>query len=74
MKQIQINPITKQVNSVRVAIDIAPDKGMAVATVYYEGMIDGSTIFIEGAEYDAWGTDDNYIYDLILSKLGLQKA
>lgn len=27
---------------------------------------------IEGAEYDAWGTDDNYIKDLVASKLGLE--
>lgn len=27
---------------------------------------------IEGAEYDAWGTDDNYIKELIASKLGLE--
>ena len=25
-------------------------------------------------EYSAWGNDDNYIVDLILSKLGLEKA
>lgn len=29
-------------------------------------------IVIEGAEYDAWGTDDNYIKDLVASKLGLE--
>ena len=27
---------------------------------------------IEGSEYDAWGTDDNYLKDLIASKLGLE--
>ena len=25
-------------------------------------------------EYEQWGTDDNYIYDLVLSKLGLVEA
>jgi len=25
-------------------------------------------------EYTAWGNDDNYIVDLLLSKLGLEKA
>ena len=28
-------------------------------------------IVVEGAEYDAWGTDDNYLKSLIASKLGL---
>lgn len=27
---------------------------------------------IEGSEYDAWGTDDNYIKELVASKLGLE--
>lgn len=27
---------------------------------------------IEGAEYDAWGNDDNYLKQLIASKLGLE--
>ena len=27
---------------------------------------------IEGVEYDAWGTDDNYLKSLIASKLGLE--
>lgn len=29
---------------------------------------------IEGAEFDAWGSDDKYIKDLILAKLGLEEA
>ena len=28
---------------------------------------------IEGSEYEYWGNDDNYIFDLILNKLGLVK-
>lgn len=29
-------------------------------------------IVIEGEEYNAWGTDDNYLKSLIASKLGLE--
>lgn len=29
-------------------------------------------LIIEGAEYDAWGTDDSYIKELVASKLGLE--
>jgi hypothetical protein len=32
------------------------------------------TIELTEEEYSAWGNDDNYIVDLILSKLGLEKA
>jgi len=28
---------------------------------------------IEGAEYAAWGTDDTYLTDLVLQKLGLTR-
>ena len=29
---------------------------------------------IEGDEYNAWGDDDNYIINLVLTKLGLTKT
>ena len=29
-------------------------------------------LIIEGVEYDAWGTDDDYIKNLVASKLGLE--
>lgn len=32
------------------------------------------TIWLTKEEYDAWGNDDNYIVDLVLSKLDLEKA
>ena len=31
-------------------------------------------IILTQEEYDGWGNDDNYIVDLLLSKLGLEKA
>lgn len=30
-------------------------------------------VIIEGQEYQAWKNDDNYIIDLVMSKLGLTK-
>lgn len=32
------------------------------------------TIWLTQDEYNAWGDNDDYIVDLILSKLGLEKA
>jgi hypothetical protein len=29
-------------------------------------------IVVEGPEYDAWGSDDNYLKELVASKLGLE--
>ena len=31
------------------------------------------TVRIEGAEYDAWGNNDEYLINLVLQKLGLHK-
>ncbi len=37
-------------------------------------LVDNKVFKIEGTEYSSWGTDDTYIVDLILSKLGMTKA
>ena len=34
-------------------------------------LVDNKVFKIEGAEYSNWGTDDTYIVNLILSKLGM---
>jgi hypothetical protein len=74
MKKIQIKPITRQITDIRVSLNIDTEGKMVYASIYYDGTMDISNITIQGDEYDAWGSDDNYIYDLILSKAGLQKA
>lgn len=35
------------------------------------GLIDSKFLLIEGEEYNNWGNDDDYLRDLILSKLNL---
>ena len=74
MKQIQIKPITKQISNVRISLSLYTEENKVISSVYYEDQMTSVNVVIEGAEYDAWGSDDNYIYDLILSKLGLEKA
>jgi len=36
--------------------------------------LDNKIVKIEGEEYNAWGDDDNYIINLVLTKLGLTKT
>ena len=49
-------------------------------TAYVNCMVIGEkntnpySIELTADEYAAWGNDDNYIVDLVLSKLGLEKA
>lgn len=38
-----------------------------------ENVISHQNITISGEEYENWGSDDNYIENLILTKLGVQK-
>jgi hypothetical protein len=37
-------------------------------------LLDNKIVRIEGDEYNAWGDDDNYITNLVLTKLGLTKT
>jgi|TARA_B110000967_G_C18671031_1_gene453039 hypothetical protein len=37
-------------------------------------LLDNKFVKIEGEEYDNWSSDDNYIVDLALTKLGLTKS
>jgi hypothetical protein len=36
-------------------------------------LLDNKYVKISGDEYNAWGDDDNYIINLVLTKLGLTK-
>lgn len=38
-----------------------------------DNVISVESVLISGEEYNNWGSDDNYIENLILTKLGLQK-
>jgi hypothetical protein len=72
MKSIEIKTITRNFNQVRIGIEILDNK--AYATCRIDGLSEALNCIIEDDEYDAWGSDDNYIYNLVLSKLGLEKA
>jgi hypothetical protein len=37
-------------------------------------LVDNQVFKIEGTEYSNWGTDDHYIVDLILNKLGMTRV
>jgi hypothetical protein len=37
-------------------------------------IFENDRIYVIGEEFAAWGSDDNYIIDLALTKLGLEKA
>jgi hypothetical protein len=78
--KVQIKPVTKISTEVELNIVVFTDpiennrtKASATVKLLGEGIFDTKSVIIEADEYDAWGSDDNYIYDLILSKVGLER-
>ena len=71
--KIKIKPVLKEVSNVYINLDILPELSKVIANVRYEGFTETEIVVIEGEEYNAWGSDDNYIYNLILSKSGLER-
>jgi len=77
--KIEIKPLIKTATTLDMDVMIveSPADGNKAHITYRilgDGVIVPGVLIIAGAEYDAWGSDDNYLYDLILSKLGLERA
>jgi hypothetical protein len=67
LRQNNINNIKLRINSFELF------KKITIFVSLYENsdLIDNKLINISDEEYANWGTDDKYIIDLVLSKLGL---
>lgn len=68
--------ITNTIN--RVAINISKIdlfKSVTIAASLYNDkkLLTNKIITLTGAEYDAWGNNDQYIIDITLEKLGLKE-
>lgn len=78
MQNISITPKTFTIDSVRIdTLNYSVNESATFSVLLCkEGGIpvESHRIEITGSEFDAWGSDDNYVIDLILAKLGLQKA
>lgn len=58
-------------------IEMILDSHVTMAVRYLNdngNLLDNKIVKIEGDEYNAWGDDDNYIINLVLTKLGLTKT
>ena len=53
--------------------DLRLNESVSVAVQLYYGQrqVYYTSFMIEGEEYSAWGNDDNYLKNLVASKLGL---
>lgn len=74
MNTIQIKPVSRIADIANISIVVANNSAKASVVLYGNSIMETHNVVIEGTEYDAWGSDDNYIYDLILSKLGFERA
>mgnify|MGYP007071611032 FL=1 len=70
----KIKPIVKEASDVNISLSILDGRAYANVVLKSDCIMKSYSLTIEGEEYDAWGSDDSYIYDLILSKLGFEKA
>lgn len=75
-KTIKIKPVNYSIDTLEI-INVGVELGKFA---YVNCIIKGdnitinNTIDITEEEYTAWGSDDDYIVDLLLSKLSLEKA
>ena len=68
---------TNTINKVLIRImNVDLFNSMTVCASLFENtsLVDNKVFKIEGTEYSNWGTDDTYIVNLILSKLGMTQA
>lgn len=76
---LAIPPVQFPKTAVRMKIDVSVilSEKAIVRVSFYENdneyqPLDVRVFHIEGAEYKAWGNDDNYIKNIVFSKLGIK--
>jgi hypothetical protein len=76
---LAITPVQFPKTAVRMKIDISVilDEKAIVRVSFYENdneyqPLDVKVFHVEGAEYKAWGNDDNYIKNIVYTKLGIK--
>ena len=76
MNTIKIKPVNYPVDTLNIiSVGIALNKSAYISCVVSgKDITINHNIELTPEEYSAWGNDDNYILDLIFSKLGLEKS
>jgi hypothetical protein len=77
--KVEIKPVIKTSTEVEINIVVFSDpinnetKASATVKLLGDGIFETKSVILTAQEYSSWGSDDNYIYDLILSKVGLER-
>lgn len=74
--RVEDSPVVKTftINTVIINImrlDLFRSLTMNASTCQDTKIVDNTMIVMEGADYDAWGNNDQYVIDYVLNKLGL---
>jgi hypothetical protein len=76
--QVDVNDFTLDAPVVtKIEMEVVLDSHVTMVVHYLNAngnLLDNKIVKIEGDEYNAWGDDDNYITNLVLTKLGLTKT
>jgi hypothetical protein len=72
---IQLKPVPYFIDKLEIhSVSLRLDKGASINYIISGDKIQiGNSLELTPDEYAGWGNDDNYIVDLLLSKLGLEK-
>lgn len=65
-----------KINSIGIkVVDYILNEKAKISVYFHEGgkIVDVQDIIIEGEEFNNWGSDDNYIINLVLDRFGLDK-
>jgi hypothetical protein len=75
--KISIKPITKTLDTFEITgVNVKLDQSAWIQVVIYneEGMGISYTLEMTPEEYAAWGTNDDYVINWALAKVGAQRA
>jgi len=73
---IQLKPLPYYITELEIhSISLRLDKGAYIQYILKGDLLQiSNTLELTPEEYAAWGTDDNYIVDLLMNKLGVELA
>ena len=76
MNKVEIKPITKTLNTLEIiGVSVSLDNSARISYIItgdYFG--ENGVLTMDGATYSAWGSDDDYVINWVLTELGLERA
>jgi len=76
MTIVDIVPVVRSLDKLEILdVSVQLDSSARIsALVKGDGLTEGHQLLMDGASYEAWGSDDEYVINWTLEQLGLTKA